>query len=169
MKVNVAQLRRTDGGTETFLFSEILAPIELGKETLVLQSPLDVQMDVINSGKSLLVIGKANTKVAVNCSRCLKEFIYGLDFEFEDEWIPVEFSSPDQEEIALIFDKDEFSLDERILEHVLLHLPMRFICSSECKGLCVRCGVDRNNTECDCTNEDIDPRLEILSNWNKGV
>lgn len=169
MRVNVAQLRKAEGGSERFQFSEIPAPIEMGKDMLVFQTPLDVQMDIINTGKSLFVNGKANAGVSVNCSRCLKEFIYNIEFEFEDEWIPAEFSSSDQEETALIFEKDEFSIDERILEHLLLQLPMRFICSPDCKGLCVKCGVDRNNNKCDCTNEDIDPRLEILSKWNKGV
>lgn len=169
MKVNVAQLRRIEGGSEKFYFSEFLAPIELGNERLAFQSPLEVQMDVVNAGKSLLVKGKAKTEIAVNCSRCLQEFLYSLDFEFEDEWIPAELSSAEHEEMALIFEKDEFSLDERLVEHILLQLPMRFICSLECKGLCLKCGVDRNNTKCDCTNEDIDPRLAILSSWNKGV
>lgn len=169
MKVNVAQLRRTEGGSERFSFSEILPPLELGKDRLVFQSPLELQLDVLNTGKSLLVKGKGSTKTAVDCSRCLKEFIYDLDFEFDDEWIPSEFSSEDEDPTALFFEKDEFEIDERINEHLILHLPMRFICSPDCKGLCVKCGVDRNITECDCTNEDIDPRLEILSKWNKGV
>jgi len=169
VRINVAQLRRTEGGSERYQFSEIFAPIEMGKDMLVFHTPLEVQINLINTGKSLLVSGQANTRLAVNCSRCLREFLYNLDFEFEDEWIPAEFSSPDQEETALIFEKDEFSIDERILEHLFLHLPMRFVCSPDCKGLCVKCGADRNNTECNCTNEDIDPRLEILSKWNKGV
>jgi len=169
VKINVAQLRKSEGSTERFQFSEIPTPIEMGKEKLVFQTPLNVQIDLINTGKSLLVNGQANTIIAVNCSRCLKEFPYNLDFKFEDEWIPAEHSSLDEEGTALIFEKDEFSIDERILEHLLLQLPMRFICSPDCKGLCSKCGVDRNNTECDCTSVDIDPRMERLSKWNKGV
>lgn len=169
MKINVAHLRRTEGGTEKFQFSEILSPIEMGNDTLVFQTPLNLQLDLVNTGKSLFVNGQASTRIAVNCSRCLNEFLYNLDFKFEDEWIPAEISSSDQEETALIFESDEFTIDERVIEHLILQLPMRFICSPDCKGLCTKCGADRNNTECDCTSEDIDPRMEILSKWNKGV
>ena len=169
MKINVAQLRRTEGGTERFEFSEVLPPIEMGNDFLVFQTPLNLQLDLVNTGKSLFVNGQASTRITVNCSRCLNEFLYNLDFTFEDEWIPAEVSSADNEETALIFEKDEFSIDERVIEHLILQLPMRFICSPDCKGLCTKCGVDRNNTECDCTSEDIDPRMEILSKWNKGV
>jgi uncharacterized protein len=70
---------------------------------------------------------------------------------------------------AFVFDKDEFSIDERIQEHILLHLPMRFICSDSCQGLCPQCGTDLNLNSCTCVDSDIDPRLAILSKWNKGV
>lgn len=169
MEVNVAQLRRNEGGSESFRFSEIFPSIRLGSEEYVFRKPLEVSLDVINTGKSLLVKGKVQSELAVNCSRCLKDFAYPLNFDFEDEWLPQEIASLEEEDNALIFEKDEFSINDRMLEHILLHFPMKFICSEECKGLCPECGVDLNLMKCNCSNEVIDPRLEILSKWNKGV
>jgi uncharacterized protein len=169
MKVNVAQLRRTEGGSEEYQFSENFPPLQLGNEEYIYQKPLKVVINVINTGKSLLARGWVQSLLGVNCSRCLKEISFPLDFEFEDEWLPLELISQDDEESVFIFEKDEFSIDERILEHILLNLPMRFMCSEECKGLCPHCGADLNTNPCVCSNEIIDPRLEILSKWNKGV
>lgn len=169
MKVNVAQLRRTEGGSERYQFSEGFPSLQLGNDEYIFQTPLDVLINVVNTGKSLLVKGRVHSEIGVNCSRCLKEFSYHLDFEFEDEWLPSEFAVKDEEENAFIFEKDEFSITERMMEHILLHLPMKFMCSEKCKGLCPRCGADRNTNPCACSDEIIDPRLEILSKWNKGV
>lgn len=169
MKVNVAQLRRTEGGSERFIFNERVPSLQLGKDEYIFQSPLDVQINAVNTGKSLLIKGNILAEIMVSCSRCLKEFPYRLAFEFEDEWLPAEFADLNAEENAFVFAKDEFDITERILEHVLLHIPMKFMCSEDCKGLCPQCGADLNTNPCACADEVIDPRLEILSKWNKGV
>lgn len=169
MRVNIAQLRKNKGGTENFHFSESFSPIRLGSDVFTFRSPLDVQLKVTNTGKSLLVKGKLEAECNVNCCRCLKEFPYQLSLEFEDEWVQEELVSQEQKDTAFIFSKDEFDIDNRIIEHILVHLPMKFICSENCKGLCPKCGADLNKTKCGCEDEDIDPRLEILSRWNKGV
>lgn len=169
MKVNVTQLRRTEGSCERYSFNEKFPSLTMGNEEYIFLEPLEVVMDAVNTGKSILVKGRVCSKIEVNCSRCLKEFSCPIDFEFEDEWLPLEFAAQGEEENGFIFEKDEFIVDERILEHIYLHLPMRFTCSKKCKGLCPKCGVDRNIHSCVCSDEVIDPRLEILSKWNKGV
>jgi uncharacterized protein len=169
VKVNVARLRRTEGSSERYEFHEKFPSLQFGNEEYLFQTPLDVQIDVVNTGKSLLVNGKISAVITVNCSRCLGEFPFHLNFDFEDEWLPRELAELDSEGNALIFEKDEFCIDDRIFEQIFLHLPMRFICSETCRGLCPKCGADLNKGACACTGEDVDPRLAILSKWNKGV
>jgi uncharacterized protein len=169
LKINVASLRRHEGSSAKYELCESLPPIQLAREEYPLSTPLKVRLDVTNTGKSLMVKGKVEAELRVQCSRCLKEFTYPLSFGFEDEWLPIENAAQDEEVTALVFEKDEFSIKERIIEHILLHLPMRFLCSEDCQGLCSKCGADLNVKPCACTDEVIDPRLEILSKWNKGV
>jgi len=168
VKLNVSQLRRAGTGTQRYRFEESFPSISLGEEQLNFLSPFIAEIELCNTGKSLLAKGRINAEITVSCSKCLKEFQYKLNFDFEDEFYPAEFT-PEDKDGAFIFDKDEFPIDERIMEHILLHLPMRFVCSDSCKGLCPKCGVDLNLNSCRCAEEDIDPRLEILSKWNKGV
>jgi len=169
LKINVAQLRYVEGSSQNFNFSERFPSLEINGEEYVFQEPVNVVLNAVNTGKSLFIKGNISSKLKVNCSRCLKEIPYTFNLHFEDEWIPSEYAKPDDEDHALIFDKDEFSIDQRIIEHILLNLPMRFVCSEQCKGLCTICGVDLNVSTCTCSDEVIDPRLEILSKWNKGV
>ncbi|NLP43277.1 MAG: DUF177 domain-containing protein [Peptococcaceae bacterium] len=169
MRINVARLRHIEGSSQDFSFSEVFPSLEIGGEEYVFEEPVNVNLNVINTGKSLLVRGNISSVLKVNCSRCLKEMAYKLNLKFDDEWIPSEYAKQGDEDNALIFDNDEFSIDSRIIEHILVSLPMRFVCSEECKGLCPVCGVDKNENNCTCSDEVIDPRLEILSKWNKGV
>ncbi|HEY5103801.1 MAG TPA: YceD family protein [Acidimicrobiales bacterium] len=44
---------------------------------------------------------------------------------------------------------------------ILLDLPLAPLCREDCKGLCVYCGIDRNEATCDC-QAPIDPRWATL-------
>ncbi|UWG96156.1 DUF177 domain-containing protein [Dehalobacter sp. DCM] len=169
MIINVYHLRHTEGASKTFRFIEEFSPLQLGTDEYTFTQPAEVTLDIENLGKSLLVKGTIRLVIAVNCSRCLKPFTYSSEITFEDEWFPAEFASEAMDESAFIFEKDEFAIDDRIIEQIVLQLPMKFLCSEDCKGLCLKCGADLNTRTCSCISEDIDPRFEILSKWNKGV
>ncbi|HLC21226.1 MAG TPA: DUF177 domain-containing protein [Candidatus Methylomirabilis sp.] len=47
-------------------------------------------------------------------------------------------------------------------ENVLLNLPLQPLCRAECRGLCSRCGVNLNETSCQCRVQEPDPRLRPL-------
>ncbi len=54
------------------------------------------------------------------------------------------------------------NLTEVIRQNLLLAMPMYPVCRSKCKGLCPHCGQNWNEAPCDCTLEEIDPRLAVL-------
>ena len=45
---------------------------------------------------------------------------------------------------------------------ILFSLPMKVVCSEDCKGLCQHCGADLNEGDCGCSQENIDPRWAAL-------
>jgi uncharacterized protein len=55
-------------------------------------------------------------------------------------------------------------LEDILREQLLLALPMQRICSDVCKGICPVCGVNRNETQCDCKIEAHDDRWGALRN-----
>ena len=59
--------------------------------------------------------------------------------------------------------KDSLLLEDVLREQVLLSLPVRTLCKPDCKGLCPRCGENRNSTACTCDVGPSDPRWEALS------
>ena len=56
----------------------------------------------------------------------------------------------------------EIELDELVTEDILLELPGKLLCKDDCKGLCAKCGKNLNEGDCQCDNNRIDPRLEVL-------
>ena len=58
-------------------------------------------------------------------------------------------------------------LDKVLKDNIILNLPAKQMCSYDCKGLCLECGVDLNNERCSCSKEELDPRMETLKNFFK--
>ena len=72
------------------------------------------------------------------------------------------YDDEDELEDVILYENDELNLEEYIWSQVVSSLPMKTLCSNDCKGLCPTCGVDLNTQSCDCMGNTIDPRLEKL-------
>jgi uncharacterized protein len=165
MKVNVAQVRYREGESVRFELMEEFSSFDLGTEALSFQAPVHVQLQVNKTNKAMLVYGNIQTELKATCGRCLETYVYPLSLSFQDEWVFRAQATEDLLETALLLDKDEVDIKERIFEQIVLALPMKFICSAECQGLCPTCGANRNLTPCHCGEDDINPRFAALGKW----
>ena len=115
---------------------------------------------------------RVSARVEVGCARCLEPV--GVDVEGDvflllvDEDRPeptgeIEISAADADIFPVV--EGRVDLDEVTREQIDLLLPVRVVCSSDCRGLCPECGENRNVRSCDCRTEEIDPRLAPLLRW----
>ena len=104
------------------------------------------------------------------CARCLEPVELPLEADIDLIFRPVEadggpaeraISAPETE--IGYYQKDSLSPEDVLREQVLLSLPVRTLCKPDCKGLCPRCGVNRNHEDCSCDATPSDPRWEALS------
>ena len=61
----------------------------------------------------------------------------------------------------------KLDLDELVYSEVIVSLPMKHLCSEECRGICFKCGKNLNDGDCDCPKKEIDPRLAALADLLK--
>jgi uncharacterized protein len=59
-------------------------------------------------------------------------------------------------------DGQNLELTEDVRQTVLVEIPWHPLCREDCRGLCPRCGVDRNATECGCDPGPRDSRWDAL-------
>ena len=132
---------------------------------------------VTNTGDSMLVEGSLEWEVKLQCSRCLEPFEHSLTAAFSEEFYPQESEDHkrlqtdeeepwDLEETA-VYHGNEVDLSQLLWDSVLLAVPMKTLCDSECKGLCPSCGRSLNNGQCNCTSHNADPRLAGLADLLK--
>ncbi|MDR3724456.1 MAG: DUF177 domain-containing protein [Terracidiphilus sp.] len=106
----------------------------------------------------------------VPCARCLEPVETTLKADFDLIFRPAEADhesgeraiSADETEIGYYL-KDSLLLEDVLREQVLLSLPAKTLCKPDCKGLCPRCGQNRNIEVCSCDEGPSDPRWEALA------
>jgi uncharacterized protein len=114
--------------------------------------------------------GKFAGRFQVPCARCVEPVEIPLSADFDlifrpagaDSDAPERSITAPETEIGYYL-KDSLLLEDVLREQVLLSLPVRTLCKPDCKGLCQRCGANRNTQECTCEEGLNDPRWEALS------
>lgn len=121
------------------------------------------------------VFGDLQTKIEMACARCLEPLIEDVHREFDLFYRPlVARAKPNEEERLKADDTDigffqgeGMFLADVLCEQVLLSLPMKVICRSDCRGLCPSCGANLNHEECRCETHAADPRLAPLARFKQ--
>jgi uncharacterized protein len=122
--------------------------------------PLSASMMIYRAGTKMLIEGMISAGLVLRCDRCLEEYGWDLSEEFR---ISVSLSQFRGEgEIELL--EDDLNLDftsggildsDQVLkEQIMLHVPMKTLCSPGCKGLCPICGCNLNISTCSCSSMD---------------
>ena len=114
--------------------------------------------------------GRFGGNFQVPCARCVEPVEIPLAAEFDlifrpagaDSEAPERSITAPETEIGY-YQKDSLSLEDVLREQVLLSLPVRTLCKPDCKGLCPRCGENRNIQACSCEEGPSDPRWQALS------
>ena len=100
----------------------------------------DLKASMLNG--DLIVRGDATLVIECNCDRCLKET--EVDVQADDICAVIQ-NAP-----------DKVDLTNDIREDILLAFPQIYLCKEDCKGLCFSCGVNLNDTECQCGEQEDD-------------
>lgn len=136
---------------------------------LDLAGPVDVQLVLTATASGQVVArGRIQARLDRRCRRCLEPVESELDQELNLVWVPPDQLEDEDEDEAggevrrLDASSNELKLGEAIREEVILAAPTYVVCSEECQGLCPRCGINRNETSCDCTLTEPDPRWDAL-------
>jgi uncharacterized protein len=115
------------------------------------------------------VRGDLDVKVEAPCDRCLEVVAFPVKSHFDLVYVPASAAAAggeekiDMTEVEVgYYEKGRLTLNDVLLEVVLLALPMQLICSEDCKGICPICGQSRNQRECACHPEAADDRWSKL-------
>ncbi len=154
VKVGIGSIRETRGGVVRFQGEQIIAT-EMGEVSL--RGPVHIAGTVTNTGEGFLVQAKLAFEYEGRCARCLETFLTKETVELKEQYTPNRALA--NEDSLFYFNGDVIDLTESLREQVILAIPMKLICDSECRGLCPECGSNLNQTDCQCISKEINLNL----------
>lgn len=135
-------------------------PIEDEESGLKCVAPAIGEITFTNTGRHIVARGRFSTSLELECARCLKQYQVEVELPI-DEALPIAGHVPEiiedeedeelaEEEPEPLFVDNIFDLTEMLRQDIVVTMPIKPLCSEECKGLCQRCGKNLTEEPCDC-------------------
>lgn len=139
----------------------------VGNRRDVLQySPLHAELEANLMAGIVQVDGQLNGDIVFSCSRCLTEVNQHIRVPFHEAFSQDEqYNDENNDDDVFYVPQDEIDLVPYLEAAFLLSIPFVAYCREDCKGLCPVCGTNRNEADCTCNTERIDPRLADLQRF----
>lgn len=156
-------------GSQRDIEVTVPAPAELGIEVLRVPegSPveLDLRLEAVMEG--VLVTGEAHAALEGECARCLTPLNDAIDvrltelFVYDD--VQHDQADEDLDDETSRLEDDLLDLEPLLRDAVVLALPFQPLCSDDCEGLCIECGVRLADDPDHAHEAAIDPRWAGLA------
>lgn len=160
MKLDISDLLKKETANKKFHLELEETGFFDGRENINFLQPVKFDGILSKVGDIITLTGKLNTVLELSCSRCLEKFDYVVDLDIEEKLTASDGANKDDD--VIFIDSDTIDITEIIENNIILTLPIKRLCREDCKGLCQQCGANLNFSACNCTKDDIDPRLAKL-------
>lgn len=112
--------------------------------------------------ETVVLKGEIEGRCNVVCDRCgeayeeqvQSEFSYLATTRQEGAFGLVDQECSDEDALILYLTEPVIEIEEILREQALLAVPLKNVCSEDCKGICAGCGVVLNRETCQCHPSD---------------
>lgn len=176
MKIRVDHIQdkpftlRTEEPVDSF---PVLAAIQ-ADGACTFTAPVMVDITAAREFDHIRVTGRVSTRAELVCSRCLATYEAPLASAFTiyfrkgtalDQAEEEETELGEEDLVSATYSGDEIDLTHEIEEQVAMEIPVKPLCTEECKGLCPVCGIDRNQGACSCSREQTSFKFSALKDF----
>ncbi|WP_020671182.1 YceD family protein [Amycolatopsis nigrescens] len=140
---------------------------ELGvPDVIIVPVGAEIELDLLLESvvEGVLLTGTAVAPTTGHCSRCLDQISGEVEIELTELFAYPDSTTEattDEDEVSRLVD-DRIDLGPLVRDAVVLALPLVPLCTEDCAGLCVGCGVKWADLEPAHGHETIDPRWAAL-------
>ncbi|PIE51594.1 hypothetical protein CSA37_11375 [Candidatus Fermentibacteria bacterium] len=108
-----------------------------------------LSLEVMRTENEIVVSGSLDADFTVDCARCLDPVAVEVTEEINRifSWDTEMLTDPEVEPVS--HNDGTVSILDPVREAVILSIPSVPLCSPQCRGLCPRCGINRNREDCD--------------------
>ncbi|HEY7281543.1 MAG TPA: DUF177 domain-containing protein [Actinomycetota bacterium] len=160
IEVDVRELLAHPGSSRPFVLDRPVEGVRL--ELAGMAEGAAVRGDLLLESvvEGVLVSGPLRGPLTLTCARCLTEFDGSFEVDVQELFVaPGRDAGPDDYTVS---PEGAIDLEPLVRDNVLPALPFSPLHAPDCRGLCERCGGNRNLGECSCVDEPVDARWAAL-------
>ncbi len=157
LKVAVVDLMRRPGTQRDIQRIVHLGGLAVGDSSISPEADIAVVVMCESQSDSITVSGTVSAPWAATCRRCLSPVDHMMDV-IVDEIFDKRSEDGDSYPLAIDF----IDLEPMVRDVILLELPIAPVCREDCAGLCPNCGVNRNDSTCDCDPDRVSSPWDAL-------
>ena len=116
---------------------------------------------VTRLGDGAAVTGHLAAVLQMTCGRCLCDVTQNVSVTADERFKQVGDNSGDGD--SFIVQHETLDLSPMLSTNLMLNIPLKVLCGTQCKGLCPTCGTDLNTVPCACDTASKNPHFGVLS------
>lgn len=111
-----------------------------------LKSPVKIIGTIKNSADVVKLKARVTAFIVKDCDRCCKETENEYNVDIDTVLVLNASDNDDYVEVPSY----KLNLYELVRSEIILNLPVLHLCSEDCKGICLKCGTNLNDLQCNC-------------------
>ncbi|MEZ4516886.1 MAG: DUF177 domain-containing protein [Chloroflexota bacterium] len=123
-------------------------------------TPLRGWFNATRTTEGIYIDGQLYSTLTTTCVRCLEDAIIPITINLDELFYYPPYTAPEGE--AFIGEDGFLDLTPMVRDLSLLEVPINPLCQPDCQGLCQECGRNLNLGTCNCSDDNVDPRLAAL-------
>lgn len=158
MIIDISAISSSRKARLSFSFNESMEEDAVCIDEAIFTTPVSLEGEIIKEDSIYYVVGQGSVGIRMSCNRCLEPVDLSVNFKLNEKFS----NNAGQDEEIETFSGDSIDLSSAVVRNILAVMPMKVVCSDDCKGLCPVCGQNLNVKDCGCDMTYVDPRFESL-------
>ena len=117
-------------------------------------APVEIALEFSRVREAFRIRGESRLSLQQECVRCLDPVTSAVTAQVAVLARPHEArdggSTAEAPDGILYHDGETLTLTDEVRQSILLEIPATPLCRTDCRGLCPRCGANRNRQDCGC-------------------
>lgn len=147
--IDVSEILESTGFVESVDAPFDLDVLRIGAEEFIPLEPAVVDLVISNAGSGIVASGTVSARVQAQCARCLRAFELALKGEVEGFYVD-RTGSADADDAEPILANKTIDIGPALIAALVIEAPFVPLHDPDCRGLCPQCGVDLNESPCEC-------------------
>ena len=160
MKINISELLKNEVACLKIEFNDKVKGLEETINGCNITENINFKGTLTKIKGILHLNGIIMFKYNIDCYRCLENINSSMSINISEDILDA--SRVSHSDDAFTYEGYYLDMDVILMNYIMINLPMRQLCSEECKGLCPTCGQNLNEGKCRCNRDEfINVQMEV--------